>query len=161
MKIVAADSKVPKGSDGTRPVKPSPGWVVLLDLIKPMAVSPNLSMAILPIHSEVLPATNVPFWNTDGVLFGVRISYQRMPEAAALVFTECVITNDSWVPKLRYGIRNISRSPKESSCWLVPPWGMQVRAGEHAGVNPATLIVVGPVNLELLGVTKSTWNLNR
>jgi predicted phage terminase large subunit-like protein len=38
-----------------------------------------------------------------------------MPEAAVLVFTECVITRDSWVPKLRYGIRNISRSPKESS----------------------------------------------
>ena len=134
---------------------------MLLDLLKPMAMSPTLSMAMLPIHSEVLPAPNVPVWNTDGVLFGVRISYQRMPEAAVLVLTECVTTSDSWVPKLRYGIRNISRSPKESSRWVVPPCGIQVKVGEHAGVNAGTVIVLGPVNRELLGVTKSTWNLKR
>ena len=38
---------------------------------------------------------------------------------------------------------------------------MQVNVDEHAGVNPGTVIMVGPLNLELLGVTKSTWNLKR
>jgi len=68
---------------------------VLLDMLKPIAVSPTLSIAMLPIHSEVLPAPNVPCWNTDGPLLGVRISYQRNAEAAVLVLTECVITSDS------------------------------------------------------------------
>src|SRR5215813_12029403 len=31
----------------------------------------------------------------------------------------------------------------------------------HNGVKAATLSVVGPVNVELAGVAKSTWNLNR
>ena len=68
---------------------------MLLDLLKPTAMSPTLSIAILPIQSDVLPAPNVPFWNRDGVLFGVLISYQRMADAAMLVVTEWVTTSDS------------------------------------------------------------------
>ena len=39
---------------------------------------------------------------------------------------------------------------------------MQVKlVEEHAGVNEATPIESGPVNVDLEVVTKSTWNLNR
>src|SRR5438270_13430359 len=31
----------------------------------------------------------------------------------------------------------------------------------HAGVNPGTVMIVGPLNRELLGVAKSTWNLKK
>src|SRR3954465_10999684 len=49
------------------------------------------------------------------------------------------------------------RSASESSCWVVPDWGMQVppaQASEYAAVAS----VVGPVKVELAVVTKSTWN---
>src|SRR5262249_1827993 len=38
---------------------------------------------------------------------------------------------------------------------------MHVPPPRHASVNPVTGITVGPVNVLLAGVAKSTWNLNR
>src|SRR5215470_1328731 len=92
-----------------------------------------------------------------GVPFGLRISYQRMPVLLPEVMAWST-TSDSYVPKLRYEKRYISRSASESSCWLVPACGMQVPPPPHAGENDATGIVVGPAKLELAGVDQSTWN---
>src|SRR6516225_3230089 len=53
----------------------------------------------------------------------------------------------------------MTRSPKESS--FSPGFGsvMQARVlSEHASVNGATGISVGPVKVELAGLLKSTWN---
>ncbi len=36
-----------------------------------------------------------------GVLFGLRISHQRMPDMVADASTDWLVTSDSWVPKLR------------------------------------------------------------
>ncbi len=51
------------------------------------------------------------------------------------------------------------RSASESSCWLVPAWGMQVPP-LHASVKAATGTSVGPVKVELAGVVQSTWNFH-
>src|SRR6266516_4780925 len=49
------------------------------------------------------------------------------------------------------------RSARLSSFCRVPVWGTQAPP-PHAGVNPATEMVLGPVNVEFAGVAKSTWN---
>src|SRR5215471_1905464 len=54
----------------------------------------------------------------------------------------------------------MSRSPSESSCVDVPDCGMQVPLLPQASLNAFTASVVGPVNVELAGVVKSTWNWN-
>ena len=54
--------------------------------------------------------------------------------------------------------RYIKRSARESRRWVVEGWGTQVPP-PHNGENAATLIAVGPVNVEFAGVVKSTWNL--
>ncbi len=38
---------------------------------------------------------------------------------------------------------------------------MQLPPPEHAAVNAATGMLVGPVKVELAGVAKSTWNFQR
>src|SRR5262249_10887393 len=97
-------------------------------------------------------------WNTlGGPPLVIRSSYQRTPTELPAV-TAWLTTRDSWSPKLRYANRNITRSDSESSCWVVPFCGMQVPDAPQAAVYEATVSVVGPVNVELAGVAKSTWN---
>jgi hypothetical protein len=43
-------SSVPLGSDGTRPVKRTAGWMLLLEALYPTAMSPALSMPMEPIQ---------------------------------------------------------------------------------------------------------------
>ena len=52
------------------------------------------------------------------------------------------------------------RSASESSSCDVPPWGMQVPPPQ-AGLKAATGMLVGPLKVELLVVTKSVWNFHR
>ncbi len=54
----------------------------------------------------------------------------------------------------------MSRSANESRVLVVPGCGMQVPPLQ-TGLKAATLITVGPVNVEFAGVVKSTWNLKR
>src|SRR5438876_8025306 len=84
-------------------------------------------MAIEPIQRYCESGEKVPCWKTVGVAFGLRISYHRTPTLLPAV-TEWLTTSDSWSPKFRYASRNISRSPRESSCCVVPGWG---RSEEH------------------------------
>src|SRR3954470_6220238 len=49
------------------------------------------------------------------------------------------------------------RSASESRFWGVPAWGTRGAAAE-ASEYAAVASVVGPVKVELAGVTKSTWN---
>src|SRR6185312_2631628 len=129
-------------------------------------MSPNLSIAMLPIHREFVSGENVPCWNTVGVPLGLRTSYQRTPVTefllVPLTVTEWLTTSDS-CPSLnrRYASRYISRSASESSWLEVLGWGIHVPPPEHAAVNDATGMVVGPTNVELVGVVKSTWNFQR
>src|SRR5215472_4572334 len=51
----------------------------------------------------------------------------------------------------------MSRSPSESSCWLVPDCGMHVPPPQ-ASLNALVARLVGPVSVELAGVVKWTWN---
>src|SRR5437899_12918064 len=53
------------------------------------------------------------------------------------------------------------RSPRESSFCVVPDCRIQVPVKAHASVKEFTVSVAGPVKVELLGVVKFTWNLNR
>src|SRR5271165_3850659 len=99
--IKAGDSMLPRGSLGTRPVYPIAGCLLLLELLKPNAMSPALSIPMLAIQSEVLPDANVPCWKTTGVALGLRISYHRTLEGAVAPMTECVSTNVSCSLKLR------------------------------------------------------------
>src|SRR5258708_14266744 len=124
-----------------------------------MAMSPAWSMAMLPIQRKLESGANVDCWATMGVPLGFWSSYQRTPPLLPAV-TEWFTTSDSWVPKLRYARRYIRRSASESNCWLVPGWGTQVPP-PHSAPKAVTGITVGPVNVELAGVVKSTWNLNR
>ena len=56
----------------------------------------------------------------------------------------------------------MSRSPSDSSRWVVPLCGMQSprAAVEHAFVYDETVIAVGPVNVELAGVVQFTLNFH-
>jgi hypothetical protein len=101
----------------------------------------------------------VPDWKTVGVLPGLRISYQRIPDAL-LALTEWLTTSASWSPKFRYASRYISRSPSESSFVDVPDCGMHVPVEAHTRVNVGTETVDGPVKVLLAGVVQSTWNFN-
>ena len=92
--MLAMDSIVPTGSVGTRPVNCTLGLIVVLDALKPTAMSPTLSMAMLPIQILVLPSAMVPDWNNTGVR-GLRISYQRTPATELPLLTVCVATRDS------------------------------------------------------------------
>src|SRR6266700_1349228 len=121
-------------------------------------MSPLWSIAALLIQRYAESGAYVPCWNTDGLPPESRSSYQRMPVDEPAV-TECVTTSDSWSLNLRYASRNISRSASESSCVVVPDCGMQVPP-PHASANDVTDKVVGPVNVELAGVTQSTWNFH-
>jgi len=51
----------------------------------------------------------------------------------------------------------MSRSASESSLWLVPSCGTQVPPPQ-ASPYELTPMLLGPVNVELLGVVQSTWN---
>src|SRR5262249_50367752 len=104
----------------------------------------------------------VDCWATVGVaLLGFWISYQRMPELrlTGSATTEWLTTSDSWSPKFRYASRYMRRSPNESMRLGVLAWGTQPLTPGQKGVNGATWILVGPVNVEFAGVAKSTWNL--
>src|SRR5256884_458359 len=103
-------------------------------------------MAIEPIQRYCESGEKVPCWKTVGVAFGLRISYHRTPTLLPAV-TEWLTTSDSWSPKFRYASRNISRSPRESSCCIVPGWGMHVPRPQ-ASLKDATGIAVGPVKVE-------------
>src|SRR5689334_8690506 len=125
-------------------------------------------MATLPIQRLLESGAKVPCWKTAGVPFGFLNSYQRTPVLELLfplpppTVTEWFTTSDSCPSRnVRYASRYIKRSASESSCWLVPGCGMQVPPPPHAGVNAATGIFLGPVNVELAGVMKSTWNFHR
>src|ERR1044071_9264494 len=124
---------------------------------------PSLSIAALGIQRDVASGENVPCWNTLGVAFGLRTSYQRTPSTSVfllpLTFTLWLTTSVSVPPRLRYASRYISRSPRESSFSRVPGCGTQAPP-PHAGENAATAIVVGPVNVAFAGAAKSTWNFH-
>ena len=111
-------------------------------------------MAIEPIQRYCESGEKVPCWKTVGVAFGLRISYHRTPTLLPAV-TEWLTTSDSWSPKFRYASRNIRRSLRESSCCVVPGWGMHVPPPQ-ASLKGATGIAVGPVKVEFAGVVKST-----
>src|SRR6266496_4202198 len=118
-------------------------------------MSPTWSMAMLPIQRQLASGAYVPCWNTVGVPFGLRSSYQRKPTELPAV-TLWLTTSDSWSPKLRYASRYMSLSASESSFVLVPDCGMHVPPPLQAGENAATAVVVGPVMLVFAGVTQST-----
>src|SRR5947209_3439809 len=66
------------------------------------------------------------------------------------------MTSDSYVPKLRYDARYMTRSPSESSFCAVPACAMHApppQACEYAAVAS----VVGPVKVEFAEFAKSTW----
>src|SRR5919204_116224 len=111
---------------------------------------------MLPIQRYEESGAYVPCWYTDGVPFGLRSSYQRIPTELPAV-TAWSTTSDSWSPKFRYASRYMSRSASESSFWLVPDCGTHVPP-PHASPYEATVMLVGPVNLEFPGVVQSTWN---
>src|ERR1041385_3170558 len=135
-----------------------PGWRLELDALYPSAMSPDWSIAMLGMNRNVASGANVPCWKTAGEPPLMRSSYQRTATDEPLV-TLCEATSASWSPKLRYASRNISRSPSESSCVVVPDCGMHVPLVPQASLNAFTASVAGPVNVELAGVAKSTWNL--
>src|SRR5689334_4630101 len=111
---------------------------------------PSLSIAMLPIQRLVESGEKVPCWKTVGVpALGLRSSYQRTPSTwlrlLPLTFTEWSTSSDSWPSaNLRYARRYIRRSASESSLLFVPGCVMQVPP-EHACVNEATGMLVGPV----------------
>jgi len=116
-------------------------------------------MAMLGIHRELAFGANVPDWKTVGVPLGLWISYHRTAVLLPDVI-ECEVTSDSWLPKLRYASRNMSRSPSVSSCWLVPGCGIHVPpVPPHASVYDGTVMAIGPVSVVLFEFAKSTWNL--
>src|SRR5689334_14073501 len=115
-------------------------------------MSPALSMAILPIQRNLLSGANVLCCATVGVPAGLSISYQRIPPLLPAT-TEWFTISTSFVPRLRYARRYIRRSARESSWFVVPDCGTHVPP-LHSGVNDATGIAVGPVNVELEGVAK-------
>src|SRR5215469_16497716 len=102
-------------------------------------MSPNLSIAMLPIHREFALGANVPCWNTVGVPLGLRTSYQRTPVTdfpPTVTVTEWLTTSASCPSlNLRQASRYISRSASESSLLRVLRWGMQVPPPEHAAVK--------------------------
>jgi hypothetical protein len=100
-------------------------------------------------------------WKTVGVAFGERISYQRTPDGPlAVLSTEWVTTSDSWSPKLRYAKRYIRRSASDPRSCVEPSCGAQ-SLPPHAGLNAATGMFVGPTNVVLAGVAKSTCSFQR
>src|SRR5215470_5190601 len=123
-----------------------------LETLKPRAIPPEASMAALPIQRKFVSGAYVPCWNTDSVPPDGRSSYQRTPVDDPAV-TLWLATIASWSPKLRYARRYISRSPSESSCCVVPDWGMHVPP-LHACEKAATGSVVGPVRAEFAGVAQ-------
>src|SRR5260370_2784905 len=123
-------------------------------------------MARLRIQCEFEWGKSVCCGNTVSVPVGRRISYQRTPVTELLLppltVTEWLTTSASCPSlNLRQASRYISRSANESSLFLVLGWGIQAPPPEHAAVNAATGMVVGPVKVELAGVVKSTWNFHR
>src|SRR5215469_13915221 len=136
-----------------------PGCRLELDALKPIAMSPDWSMAMLGIQRNVASGANVPCWKIVGDPPLSRSSYQRTATEEPLV-TLCAATSASWSPKFRYASRYMSRSPSESSCCDVPDCGMQVPLLPQASLKEFTASVLGPVNVELAGVVKSTWNWN-
>src|SRR6476661_8222505 len=74
-------------------------------------------------------------------------------------FTLWATRSDSWSPKFRYARRYMSRSPSESSFWVVFGCGTHVPPPQ-ACVNAATLNCCGPFSVELAGVGQSTWNFH-
>src|SRR5262245_15455506 len=96
---------VPSGSPARRPVYQELGKVVVaFDELKPSAMLPNESIAMLPIQRwipSVTPGAYVPCWKIVGVPSGSRTSYQRTPATLAAASTDWFVTSDSWVPKLR------------------------------------------------------------
>ena len=69
MMLVSA-SMVFTGSEGVRPVKRIEGLTVVLDTLYPMAMSPDWSMAMLPIQRKFVSGANVPCCATAGVPLG-------------------------------------------------------------------------------------------
>src|SRR3954452_23973492 len=136
-----------------------PGCVAALDVLKPIAMSPEPSSAALGIHRYVESGAYVPCWKIVGVVPGERISYQRMPIEVPAV-TEWLTTSDSWSPKLRYPSRYMSRSPSESSCCVVPACGTHVPPA-HAGANGATGIWAAAVIVVFAVFAQSTWNFQK
>src|SRR5207302_2282572 len=120
-----------------------------------MARLPSWSMAALPIQRKLASGAYVPCWYRAGVVLTLRSSYQRTATLVPAV-TEWFTTSDSEVPKLRYASRYISRSARESSCWVVFSCGIHVPPPPQAALKAATEIAVGPVNVEFAGVVQST-----
>src|ERR1041384_3678824 len=119
---------------------------------------------MLPIQRELLSGEKVPCWMMPGAP-EVRLWswYQRTPSTSflplPLTLTDWFTTADS-TPlasvEARYEKRYMSRSASESSLVAVPGCGMQAPP-PHAGVNAATAMLVGPVNVALAGLAKSEW----
>src|ERR1043166_6649231 len=114
-------------------------------------MSPTWSIAIEPIQRYAESGAYVPCWNTVGVPFGLRNSYQRMPTELPAV-TLWSTTSDSWSPKFLYASRYISLSASESSLFVVPDCAMHAPPPLQAGENAATGTDVGPVMLVFAGV---------
>src|SRR5437867_6213238 len=75
--------------------------------------------------------------------------------------TEWLTTSDSWPSAWwRLASRYISRSPRESSFWLVPGWGTQLLPLQ-ARLNDATGIETGPLKVVFALFAQSTWNRQR
>src|SRR5258708_657274 len=136
-------SNVPAGSLGTRPVYRMLGNTLALETLYPSAISPTLSIAILPIQRELASGEYVPCWNTDRVPVGsglreTRSSYQRTPVTEVrllpLTLTEWLTTSDSTPARLRYASRYISRSASESTLLVVPGCELQLPTPAHAPV---------------------------
>src|SRR5258708_2988336 len=113
-------------------------------------MSPDWSIAMLPIQRTFLSGAKVPCWNTTGVPAGLRTSYQRRPLEIEWLKTRDSTPFGNW----RYESRYMGRSPSASSVCVVPGCGTQKR--KQRGVKVATGRTVGPVKVEFAGVVKST-----
>src|SRR5260370_30489204 len=111
-------------------------------------------MAALPTQRSAESGAKVPCWYTENAPpVGCRSSYQRTPTLDPAA-TEWLTTIAAWSLKTRYASRYISRSPSESSFWLLG-CGMQVLP-LHAMLNGAIAIsdVVATGRVDRVGVAK-------
>src|SRR5262245_60424760 len=125
---------------------------------------PVPSIAIVLIQRLVASVETVPSWNSDqGPAAVLRRSNQRTPaRLAAFTSVAKLPTITSCVPRFRYCGRFITTSRSGSSGLAPLGWGMQLNdvRPQRLESNSDTVMLVGPVNVELAGVAKSTWNSN-
>ena len=99
------------------------------------------------------PGLRLPCWNRVGVPPGSRTSYQRAT-ASPPSSTVWVAHSDWWVPMLRYWSCIIRRKLSESS----PGPCLAAAIAPLYRLNGAIGTLMGPVRVELAGVTKSASN---